>query len=676
MRQISKNHNLKRMIDILTNVSGSVTLLLILLIGESSIAQTDMDSAPEHSVAREWVDAILAGVKQDGQGPSVHARNIFHMCASMYDAWAVYEPDANTYLLGKKVGEFQSEFDGFEFTGTNVDSAKEVTICFAALRLLEARFSLYGSKHRVVEGYTDLLERQGYNIRDRSVDYSSGSPSALGNYIARQYFEFGQQDGSYEDDRHESRQYRPANPAFDPGMTGVQKLRDPNRWQPIDINDYVKKKGTDRTLPDWNWLFVTNQTVFTTPEWGNVLPFSLTEDDLTVKEREGEWKVYLDPGPPPLLSENADDRSSENYKWGFTLNAIWSSLLDPADSTRIDISPGAMGSPSNLPDSFSDFDAFYNVYEGGLLKTQPHSVNPHTGKPYEKNEVLRGDYLRVISEYWVDAFNTYSPPGHWMDHLSLTSYDPHFPRRWKGEGDTLPQLEWDIKAYFTMAGALHDAAIACWGIKGYYDYVRPITGIRYMSSKGQSSDSLLPSYHPHGIPLVEGYIELVKESDPLVGEQDQHLNKIKIRAWRGPEYVNDPFTETAGVGWILGENWWPYQRYSFATPSFAGYVSGHSTFSPCGAETLTIISGDPYFPGGMHTFKAKKDEFLEFEDGPSEDVTLQWATYHDAAAETCLSRIHGGIHPPCDDIPARKIGIKVARKAVDFAEQYFQTEKK
>ena len=229
-----------------------------------------------------------------------------------------------------------------------------------------------------------------------------------------------------------------------------------------------------------------------------------------------------------------------------------------------------------------------------------------------------------------------------------------------------------MRAYFTMAGALHDAAISCWSIKGYYDYVRPITAIRYMSSMGQSSDSLKPNYHPHGMPLVEGYIELVQEGDPLAGTNDENINQVKIKAWRGPDVINDPFTETAGVGWILGEDWWPYQRYSFATPTFAGYTSGHSTFSPCGAEVLTIISGDPFFPGGIHTFTAKKNEFLEFENGPTADVTLQWATYHDAAAETCLSRIHGGIHPPCDDIPARKIGIRIARKAVEKAENYFK----
>ncbi|MBI1286278.1 MAG: hypothetical protein GC178_01755 [Flavobacteriales bacterium] len=638
---------------------------------QSALVQPKKHEKSELTVARQWIDAALHAVKQDGQGPTVHARNLFHLTAAMYDAWAVYEPDAKPYFLGNTVGEFHVDFDGFEYSGTNIDSAQKVTICYAAYRFLELRFGLYGSKNRTFDRFHEICDANNVNLSDRSTDYSNGSPSALGNYIGAIIFEFGQQDGSGEGNGYEPQQYQPVNGTMDPSKRGVGSLRNPNRWQPLDVNEYVKEKGSDKTLPFWNYLFVADQTVFTTPEWGNVVPFSLTEEDMVIKERDGEWKVYLDPGSPPLITDDPNASSSKNYKWGFTLNAIWSGLLDPADSVRIDISPGSIGSVTALPNSFDDFDQFYNVEQGGVLKTKPIEKNPFTGKPYEENVVLRADYLRVIAEYWVDAINTYSPPGHWIDLLSMTSYDPNFERKWQGKGESLSQLDWDIKAYFTMAGAMHDAGIACWGIKGYYDYVRPFTAIRYMAGKGQSSDSLLPNYHPHGIPLVKGHIELVKNDDPLVGENLENLNAIKILAWRGPDVVNDPFEESAGVGWILGENWWPYQRYSFATPTFAGYVSGHSTFSPCGAEVLTQITGSPFFPGGLHTFTAKKNEFLEFENGPTEDVTLQWAKYHDAAAETCLSRIHGGIHPPCDDIPARKIGIEVAHKAIKKAESYF-----
>ena len=60
-----------------------------------------------------------------------------------------------------------------------------------------------------------------------------------------------------------------------------------------------------------------------------------------------------------------------------------------------------------------------------------------------------------------------------------------------------------------------------------------------------------------------------------------------------------------------------------------------------------------------------------FEDGPSEDIILQWATYRDASDQTSLSRIWGGIHPPADDIPGRLIGEQIGINAFHYAESYF-----
>ena len=63
-----------------------------------------------------------------------------------------------------------------------------------------------------------------------------------------------------------------------------------------------------------------------------------------------------------------------------------------------------------------------------------------------------------------------------------------------------------------------------------------------------------------------------------------------------------------------------------------------------------------------------------FEEGPSVDVTLQWATYRDASDQTSLSRIWGGIHPPIDDIPGRKIGEIVGDLAFVLADSIFTIE--
>ena len=222
-----------------------------------------------------------------------------------------------------------------------------------------------------------------------------------------------------------------------------------------------------------------------------------------------------------------------------------------------------------------------------------------------------------------------------------------------------------------LGRGMHDVALSAWGIKGWYDYIRPISAIRYMVDRDKSSDDQLPSYHEDGIPLVDDYIELVEQGDPLAAEKNEHVGNIKLKAWKGSDYISNPDTDVAGVDWILGENWWPYQRPTFITSPFAGYVSGHSTYSRGAAELPTLLTRDSYFPNGLGKFIALKDDFLVFENGPSETITLQWATYQDTSDQCSLSRIWGGIHASSVDIPRRIIGKAIGKEAYAFAQQYF-----
>jgi hypothetical protein len=276
----------------------------------------------------------------------------------------------------------------------------------------------------------------------------------------------------------------------------------------------------------------------------------------------------------------------------------------------------------------------------------------------------------VLAEFWADGPDSETPPGHWFTILNGVMDHPAFETRWMGEGVVSDLFDWEVRAYFTLGGAMHDAAIAAWSHKGWYDYIRPVSAIRWMQGRGQCTDPNLPNYDVTGLPLIDGFCEMVAPGDahfPNAGDVD----KLKVRTWMGPDHISNPYTDEAGVDWILAENWWPYQRPSFVTPPFAGYVSGHSTFSRAAAEILTAITGDPYFPGGMGEFLAPANEFLVFEEGPSQDIVLQWATYRDASDQCSLSRIWGGIHPPCDDLPGRRIGLEVAEHALNTAQSYF-----
>jgi hypothetical protein len=232
-------------------------------------------------------------------------------------------------------------------------------------------------------------------------------------------------------------------------------------------------------------------------------------------------------------------------------------------------------------------------------------------------------------------------------------------------------LEWDVKVYFSLNAALHDAACAAWSLKRYYDGGRPISYIRYMGQLGQSSLRAAPSYNSSGLPLIDNVIELVTEDTAKPGGRHAGLpvGRVVIYAWAGQP--KDPANQFSGVKWLQPARWLPYQKASFVTPAFPGYVSGHSTFSRAAAEILAAVTGSPFFPGGMGTFTAPANKYLTFERGPSQGIQLQWATYFDAADQAGISRLWGGIHVSADDLTGRSIGSKCGQAAWALAQQHF-----
>jgi hypothetical protein len=630
-------------------------VLFVLGIGSSAVAQ--------HSVARQWNEVMLEAIRHDLARPTVHARNLFHVSVAMYDAWAAYDTVAQTFFLGKTVGGFTCPFTGIA-TPVDVHAAREEAISYAAYRLLRERFQKSPGVVQSYHRFDSLMLKFGYDTVITSTDYATGYAPELGNYIAQKLIEFGLQDGSNEQNSYANQHYHPVNPPLIPIKPGDSTLLDPNRWQPLSLKVSIDQNG--------NVIGVGDTTKFLSPEWGQVTPFALKTTDRTTYNRDGfDYQVYHDPGPPAYIDTlNPSSDLTKMYEWAFSLVAVWSGHLNPTDGVLWDISPGAIGNNLSLPQTPAELQSFYRLQQGGDIGTG-HTLNPYTGLPYQPQMVPRGDYTRVLAEFWADGPTSETPPGHWFTILNYVNDNPLFQKRFRGIGPILDDLEWDVKAYFALAGAVHDAAISAWGIKGWYDYIRPISALRWMAGHGQSSDSTLPHYSPIGIPLVPGFIALVDSTDSLAGTNHKNVNKIKFYAWRGPDSTKNPQTDVIGVGWILAENWWPYQRPTFVTPPFAGYVSGHSTYSRAAAEVMTLLTGNEYFPGGMGEFLAPKNQFLVFEDGPSVDVTLQWATYRDASDQCSLSRIWGGIHPPIDDIPGRLIGKVVGPDAFHLAEKYF-----
>jgi hypothetical protein len=571
------------------------------------------------SIARQWNEELLAAIRRDTPRPTVHARNLFHLSATMWDAWRAYGGGGTAWLTDETHASGDPEGD------------RAIALSFAAYRLLAARFQ--GGPGTAVT--QTALRARLYDLGfDVSYTTTAGdTPAAVGNRIAAAMLAFGLTDGSDEQGNYGDPSYVAVNAPLVVEQPGTV-MADPNRWQPLALDLIITQNGIP--LPG-------NVQTAIGLRWNQVYPFALVRDD--------PGALYMDPGPPPQLG-GADDAG---YKEGARRVVELSSWLTPDDGVLIDISPGARGNNPLGTDAGTG-----------------HAVNPVTGQPYAPNVVRRGDFARVLAEFWADGPDSETPPGHWNVIANEVS-DALPALRLGGTGPVLGRLEWDVKLYLALNGAVHDAAVVAWGLKRQHDSVRPISMIRHLSGRGQSTDPLGPAYAADGIPLQPGLIEVVTAATTAPGERHAalagHEGEIAIYAYAGPPA--DPADPPSGVRWIRGVEWTTYQRPTFVTPAFPGYTSGHSTFSRAAAEVMTRFTGDAFVPGGLGEFHAAADAYLSVERGPSTDVVLQWATYYDAADLAGQSRPVGGIHVQADDFHGRLTGAQVGIQAFDLALQLF-----
>lgn len=212
---------------------------------------------------------------------------------------------------------------------------------------------------------------------------------------------------------------------------------------------------------------------------------------------------------------------------------------------------------------------------------------------------------KVIAEYWADGPNSELPPGHWTEFAAYVAERDPLPG--------LPQsgklsLDNSVKLFFALGNAIFDASIATWDAKLAFDYVRPVTAIRYLF-RGQT-----------------------------------------VRGWGGPG---------KGTQDIPGETWRPFQVPSFPTPPFAEFTSGHSGFSMAAATVLKAFTGSDQF-GFFYVqnvpLKADPSE-------PVTDVVLHWPTFTSAAQQAGESRLYGGIHFYEGNVVGLNIGEKCGNAA-------------
>lgn len=658
---------------------GAVALTTLALGGCGAFSPPQTADDRNVSIARVWNEVVLEGVRTDYARPTVHARNLWHTSAAMYDAWAAYDDTSSTWLLGKTQAGYACRFTPPP-RPRDIQLAREEAISFAAYRIVRHRFRNSPGAERIAELADRTMAELGFDSSEINAAYQDGSPAALGNYIAECYLAYGMRDGANEANDYAARAYEAVNPPIQPELPGNPSIVDLDRWQQIKVDLSIDEAGNR----------VESTQRFVGPEWGAVDPFSLTDADKATCPRAGfSYPVYHDPGPPP----EHDGALRGEYQWAHSLVAVWSGHLDPASGRGgelVDISPASIGNIRSYPATFAEYREFYRLLAGGVANVG-YEINPATGAPYERQLVPLADYARAITELWADGPKAETPPGHWFVIANKIGEHPELSKRFAGEGPVLGSLEWDVKLYFALGGAMHDAAIVAWGAKGCYDYVRPLSAIRGMAERGQSSAPDDPDcrYDVDGLPYLDDasdpagdgskrVIDCVRPGDPLadnpyvLGADTLNVGKIKLFAWRGPAHMRNPVFDAAGVGWVLAEDWWPFQAPTLVTPPWAGYISAHSVFSRTAAELLTRFTGSPYFPGGKSEFRVAKNEFLTVEDGPSVDLTLESAKYVDAADQSSVASVWSGIHSPADDIAGRVIGMKLGPAAFAHAGEYFK----
>jgi hypothetical protein len=640
--------------------------LALLLIAPSAMAVP--------SVARQWDDQLLSAIRVNLPNPPAHARNIFHTATAMYDAWAAYDATAVGYIYNEKISTAG-------MTAVQIEDARKEAVSYAAYRVLYERFKPPVTdpvndpdpQNASTTSLTTKLTDLGYSKAVSTAPLTNNpTPAELGKRIAKAVLTWGASDAFASGVTYP----QPYDVAVNPNMAiplsvlgtnlagqlnmplggGIPNGTNPAYWQPLALSARVEQNG--QVIPGGTQAFVGVQGMATTP-------FALTRTD-PLKP----WIIPASGGPSRLSTPGNPSPTDAQYKQQALAVVRASSKLN--DPTLINISPGAYGHNSLGADDGTG-----------------HLENPVTHTPFAADMVKRGDFVRVMAEFWADGPRSETPPGHWQVLAGEVADDPELVKKVGGTGAVVSDLEWDVKAYFVVGAATHDAACAAWSLKRYFSGTRPITMIRYMASKGQSSDPSGPSYDPEGIPLESGVLEVVTAASAAPGQRHEkvwdvfsndYLNGTDVigfvvaYSWPGEHPDNAPApsiaTHQSLVRWQLAKDWLPFQRKTFNTPAFPGYISGHSTFSRAAAEALTLFTGTPDFPGGFHSHTILPNT-MQIDQGPSAAVELQWCTYYDAADQAGQSRRWGGIHPSEDDYDGRKVGSVVGKTAYALAAKYW-----
>ncbi len=246
----------------------------------------DADRPFEPSVVVQWNEVALDAIRQSPPRPTVNSRALFLLHASMYDAWAAYDPVADGTQFGGRLRRP---------AGERTESNKQAAVSYAGYAALTRLFPAY---EQGTGGATAQMKRLGLPTDPATLaSRDPSTPAGIGNLAAEALLAARLNDGSNQANGYAEAVsatypvlFRPANSA-DPSATNAVggPAFDPARWQPLRVpNGKATDPATGLPVAIDADPSTFNDQKFLTPHWGAVTPFSLA------------WGGELRPPPPPV----------------------------------------------------------------------------------------------------------------------------------------------------------------------------------------------------------------------------------------------------------------------------------------------------------------------------------------------------------------------------------------
>ena len=210
-------------------------------------------------MARVWNETLLFAIRHDYARPTAHARNLFHASAAMYDVWAIYNPPAQPYFLGQtQPSGLQCDITDAQRTAfiaapKNEEERKrhiEIALTSAVYHLMSHRFEKSPRGTSIRLRILDVLKDLDIPINHNQMAVLD-NPEGLGSYLAKCIIKHGLSDGSNEANDYKNTFYRPVNVPLEPAKPGNPSMRSPDRWQPLELENFADQSGNPAPMPEF-----------------------------------------------------------------------------------------------------------------------------------------------------------------------------------------------------------------------------------------------------------------------------------------------------------------------------------------------------------------------------------------------------------------------------------------